>query len=230
MGNCCGLCCYACFKNTFYSLELADSILSKIESHLKNHLPLKGSLQTWYISLKKDIYNQLRESIATRICRQLEDLHFPVLSANGFVKEHLAENIAFVISSCILNNDYQVYISTMEYQCLDIPTNTLFYTKPKIEVKTETLTSFVDYLIQIKDEAGNIKRVELHTENKTHHKIFDKRLEEKLIDILHQLSNQKINEIIKKSYMHFTSKHEEEERILSINKKNTEADRYSSFV
>ena len=230
MGNCCGLCCYACFKNTFYSLELADSILSKIESHLKNHLPLNRSSQTWYISFKKEIYNQLRESISTRICRQLEDLHFPVLSANGFVKEHLAENIAFVISSCILNNDYQVYISTMEYQCLDIPTNTLFYTKPKIEVKTETLTSFVDYLIQIKDEAGNIKRVELHTENKTHHKIFDKRLEEKLIDILHQLSNQKINEIIKKSYMHFTSKHEEEERILSINKKNTEADRYSSFV
>ncbi len=228
MGNCCGLCCYACFKNTFYSLELADSILLKIESHLKNHLPFKGSLQTWYISLKKDIYNQLRESISTRICTQLEDLHFPVLSANGFVQEHLAENIAFVISSCILNNDYQTYISTMEYQCLDIPTNTLFYTKPKIEVKTETLTSFVDYLIQIKDEAGNIKRVELHTENKTHHKIFDKRLEEKLINILHQLSNQKINEIIKKSYMHFTSKHEEEERILTANKRNT--DRYSSFV
>lgn len=230
MGNCCGLCCYACFKNTFYSLELADSILLKIESHLKNHLPIKRSSQTWYISFKKEIYNQLRESISTRICRQLEDLYFPVLSANGFVKEHLAENIAFVISSCILNNDYQTYISTMEYQCLDIPTNTLFYTKPKIEVKTETLTSFVDYLIQIKDEAGNIKRVELHTENKTHHKIFDKRLEEKLIDILHQLSNQKINEIIKKSYMYFTSKHEEEERILSLNKKNTDADRYSSFV
>ena len=230
MGNCCGLCCYVCFKNTSYSLELTHSILLKIESQLKNHLPLKGSLDTWYISLEKDVYKQLRESISTRICRQLEDLHFPVLYANGFVQQHLAENIAFVISSCILNNDYQAYISTMEYQCLDIPTNTLFYTKPKIEVKNETLTSFVDYLIQIKDETGNIKRVELHTQDKIHHKIFDKRLEEKLIDILHQLSNQKINEIIKKSYMHFTSKHEEEERILALNKKNTDADRYSSFV
>ena len=219
MGNCFGLCCYVCFKNTNYAMEMTDSILMKVEAQLKEYIPTPMSYDTWYISLKKDVYNNLRETISKRLIYILKKLNFPVLTSSGFVMEHFAENIAYVISSCILNHDYVDYISTLEYKCLDIPTNALFYdSKSKIIIKQETLTTIINKLINIIDQNGNIVETDLQNTDSTIHKIFDMKLGDIIMETFHKITDKKLEEILKITYMTFNNKHSNEELILKNNK------------
>ena len=237
MGNYCSLCCYVCFKNTLYSLELADSILYKMEKHIRENIPIGSGIQTWFISLKRECFNQFRQSLACRISMQLEELHFPVLTSNGNMKQHFAENFAYVISSCLFNENFAKNIySNIDYECLNIPTNTLFYNCPKIDVNNETQSNLINYITNIMDENGKISNIPLDTTDKTHHKIFDSMLESRLIEILHKIQNNKVEKIISSVYTNFTDKNTKEEEILKINrnsiKENSKKEeiRYTNFV
>jgi len=199
-------------------MEMTDSILMKVETHLKEHIPTPMSFDTWHISLKKEVYIKLREIISKRLISTLKELKFPVLTSSGFVMEHFAENIAYVISSCILNHDYVDYISTLEYKCLDIPTNALFYdSKSKIIIKQETLTTIIDKLINIIDQNGNIVETDLQNTDSTIHKIFDMKLGDIIMETFHKITDKKLEEILKITYMTFNNKHSNEELILKNN-------------
>jgi hypothetical protein len=237
MGNYCSLCCYVCCKNTLYSLELADSILYKMEKHIRENIPIGSGIQTWFISLKRECFNQFRQSLACRISMQLEELHFPVLTSNGNMKQHFAENFAYVISSCLFNENFAKNIySNIDYECLNIPTNTLFYNCPKIDVNNETQSNLINYITNIMDENGKISNIPLDTTDKTHHKIFDSKLESRLIEILHKIQNNKVEKIISSVYTNFTDKNTKEEEILKINRKSIKENskkeeiRYTNFV
>jgi HSP90 family molecular chaperone len=54
-------------------------------------------------------------------------------------------------------------------------------------------------------------------ENSSFHKIFDVNLEHKLIDNLHNISNNKLSEIIELSYNNYIKKEEDEEILLKKN-------------
>lgn len=237
MGNRCSLCCYVCFKNTLYGLELADSILYKMEKHIRENIPIGSGIQTWFISLKRECFNQFRQSLACRISMELEELHFPILTSNGHMKEHFAENFAYVISCCLFNDHFAKNIySNIDYDCLNIPTNTVFYHCPKIDVNNETQSNLINYITNIMDDNGKISKIPLGTTDKTHHKIFDSKLESRLIDILHNIQNKKIQKIISSTYTNFTDKNTKEEEILKINRKSIKDEnsqeeiRYTSFV
>ena len=237
MVNCCSSCCYVCFKNTLYGLELADSILYKMEKQIRENIPIGSGIQTWFISLKRECFNQFRQSLACRISMQLEELHFPVLTSNGNMKQHFAENFAYVISSCLFNESFAKNIySNIDYECLNIPTNTIFYNCPKIDVNKETQSNLINYITSIRDENGKISNISLDTTDKIHHKIFDSKLESRLIDILHKIQNNKVEKIISSVYTNFTDKNTKEEEILKINRKSIKDEnsqeeiRYTSFV
>jgi hypothetical protein len=208
-----------------------------MEKHIRENIPIGSGIQTWFISLKRECFNQFRQSLACRISMQLEELHFPVLTSNGNMKQHFAENFAYVISSCLFNENFAKNIySNIDYECLNIPTNTLFYHCPKIDVNKETQSNLINYITSIRDENGKISNIPLDTTDKTHHKIFDSKLESRLIEILHKIQNNKVEKIISSVYTNFTDKNTKEEEILKINRKSIKENskkeeiRYTNFV
>ena len=232
MGNCCSLCCFVCCKNTFYSMELADGILNKMETHIRKTIPIDSGIQTWFISMKREIFEQIKKSLISRLSLSLEQLKFPVLNSNGYMKDHLVENLAYVFSSCLFNTQFHKNLLSNEYQCLDIPTNTLFYNSFNITVDQTTLEDLVKYFTTMMNEEGEIYQVKINTTDKTYHKIFDERLEKKILDTLHSIPNNKLEEIICKVYTNFMNKNDKEEKILEINRKSIQKEeiRYTSFV
>jgi len=232
MGNCCSLCCFVCCKNTFYSMELADGILNKMETHIRKTIPIDSGIQTWFITMKREIFEQIKKSLISRLSLSLEQLKFPVLNSNGYMKDHLVENLAYVFSSCLFNTQFHKNLLSNEYQCLDIPTNTLFYNSFNITVDQTTLEDLVKYFTTMRNESGEIYEVKINTTDKTYHKIFDERLEEKIINMLHSIPNNKLEEIICKVYTNFMNKNDKEEKILEINRKSIQKEeiRYTSFV
>ena len=217
MGNYCSLCCYVCFKNTFYAYELADSILNKMEKHIRETIPLQSAINTWFISLKKKCFKDVRQIIACRISEELENLHFPVLTSNGFIQEHLAENLAHVLSNCLFNEEYQYAFISQEYQCLDIPTNTIFYNTSKIIANPTTLSNFVTDITNIVDEDNINHNIEINTTLDIHKKIFDIKLKEKILETWYKIPNTKIEEIINKVYQKFETNHQKEESLIRRN-------------
>lgn len=214
-----------------YSYELSDAILYKMEKHIRETIPIGTGINTWFISMKREIFNSVRQTIASRIWTELERLNFPVLTTNGFMKDHLTENMAFVFSSCLFNEEYFNTLLTTEYKCLDIPTNTIFYNPSTINVNKDTLAALISNLTTKRDETGNIINVPLNTTDKVYQKEFDNTLERKILDILHKIPNIKIEQIITKVYTNFKTKQDREELIIKNNsQKNNIDDRFSSFV
>ena len=86
------------------------------------------------------------------------------------------------------------------------------------------------------NESGQIYQVEINTTDKTYNKIFDERLEERLLNTLHSIPNKKLEEIICKVYTNFMNKNNKEEKILEINRKSIKENskkeeiRYTNFV
>ena len=234
MGNCCSLCCFVCFKNTFYSMELADGILYKMETHIRKTIPIDSGIQTWFISMKREIFEKIKKSLITRLSISLENLKYPVLTSNGHMKQHLIENLAYVFSSCLFNPEFHKNLLSNEYVCLDIPTNTIFYSSFNITVDQTKIKDLVKYFTTMRNESGILYNVDINTTDKTYHKIFDERLEEKILNTLHSIPNKKLEEIICKVYTNFMEKNNKEEKILEINRKsikeNEEEIRYTSFV
>jgi len=236
MGNYCSLCCYVCCKNTFYSMELADGILYKMETHIRKTIPIDSGIQTWFISMKREIFEQIKKSLITRLSISLENLKFPVLTSNGHMKQHLIENLAYVYSSCLFNTEFHKNLLSKEYECLDIPTNTLFYNSFNITVDQVKIQELVKYFTTMMNEEGEIYQVKINTTDKTYHKIFDERLEERLLNTLHSIPNKKLEEIICKVYTNFMNKNNKEEKILEINRKSIKENskeeeiRYTTFV
>jgi len=236
MGNCCSLCCFVCFKNTFYSMELTDCILNKMETHIRKTIPIGSGIQTWFISMKREIFEKVKKSLISRLSLTLEKLKFPILNSNGFMKEHIAENIAYVLSSCLFNNEFKTNLLSNTYECLDIPTNTIFYSSSTITISQEKLQELVKYFTTMMNESGEIYQVEINTTENTYHKIFDERLEERLLNTLHSIPSNKFEEIISNVYTNFMNKNNNEEKILEINRKSIKENskeeeiRYTSFV
>jgi cobalamin biosynthesis Co2+ chelatase CbiK len=86
------------------------------------------------------------------------------------------------------------------------------------------------------NESGEIYQVEINTTDKTYHKIFDERLEERLLNTLHSIPSEKFEEIISNVYTNFMNKNNNEEKILKLNRKSIKENskeeeiRYTNFV
>src|SRR6056300_1285406 len=162
MGNCCSLCCFVCCKNTFYSIELADGILNKMETHIRKSIPIGSGIQTWFISMKREIFEQIKKSLITRLSISLEKSEFPVLTSNGHMKQHLIENLAYVFSSCLFNPEFHKNLLSNEYVCLDIPTNTIFYSSFNITVDQTKIKELVTYFTTMRNESGILYNVDIN--------------------------------------------------------------------
>ena len=202
MGNLCCVCCMVCFKYTNYSYTLADSIIRKMESKLGDIIlkEVKWGLRSWSLSLNSDVYKQYKLSMISKLHRILKDLSFPVLASSGYIEDHLAENISQVLVRGLFDSEYFSTISE-SYECLDIPTSSLFFRCPKVSVSDPVLAEFKDSLTKVVNgdsvsENDKFINIDLSTEDKAYHKVFDQRIEVKLLETLNNLDNETLSMII----------------------------------
>ena len=193
MGNLCCVCCMVCFKYTNYSYTLADSIIRKMESKLGDIIlkDVKWGLRSWSLSLNSDVYKQYKLSMISKLHRILKDLSFPVLASSGYIEDHLAENISQVLVRGLFDSEYFSTISE-SYECLDIPTSSIFFRCPKVSVSDPVLAEFKDYLTKVVNgdsvsENDKFINIDLSTEDKAYHQVFDQRIEVKLLETLNNL-------------------------------------------
>lgn len=202
MGNLCCVCCMVCFKYTNYSYTLADSIIRKMESKLKDIImkEVKWGLRSWSLSLDRDVYKQYKLSMISKLYRILKDLSFPVLASSGYIEDHLAENISQVLVRGLFDSEYFSTISE-SYECLDIPTSSIFFRCPNVIVSDVVLAEFKDFLTKVvnKDsvsEDDKLINISLETEDKAYHQVFDQRIEVKLLETLNNLDIETLSMII----------------------------------
>ena len=202
MGNLCCACCMVCFKYTNYSYTLADSIISKMESKLRDIImkDVKWGLRSWSLFLDRDVYKQFKLSMISRLYRILKNLSFPVLASSGFIEDHLAENISQVLVRGLFDSEYFSTISE-SYECLDIPTSSIFFRCPKVSVSDPVLAEFKDSLTKVVNgdsvsENDKFINIDLSTEDKAYHQVFDQRIEVKLLENLNNLDNETLSMII----------------------------------
>ncbi len=202
MGNLCCVCCMVCFKYTNYSYTLADSIIRKMESKLKDIImkEVKWGLRSWSLSLDRDVYKQYKLSMISKLYRILKDLSFPVLASSGYIEDHLAENISQVLVRGLFDSEYFSTISE-SYECLDIPTSSIFFRCPKVSVSDPVLAEFKDSLTKVVNgdsvsENDKFINIDLSTEDKAYHQVFDQRIEVKLLENLNNLDNETLSMII----------------------------------
>ena len=202
MGNLCCVCCMVCFKYTNYSYTLADSIIRKMESKLKDIImkEVKWGLRSWSLSLDRDVYKQYKLSMISKLYRILKDLSFPVLASSGYIEDHLAENISQVLVRGLFDSEYFSTISE-SYECLDIPTSSIFFRCPKVRVSDPVLAEFKDSLTKVVNgdsvsENDKFINIDLSTEDKAYHQVFDQRIEVKLLETLNNLDNETLSMII----------------------------------
>lgn len=182
-----------CFKYTNYSYTLADSIIRKMESKLGDIIlkDVKWGLRSWSLSLNSDVYKQYKLSMISKLHRILKDLSFPVLASSGYIEDHLAENISQVLVRGLFDSEYFSTISE-SYECLDIPTSSIFFRCPKVSVSDPVLAEFKDYLTKVVNgdsvsENDKFINIDLSTEDKAYHQVFDQRIEVKLLETLNNL-------------------------------------------
>ena len=223
MGNLCCVCCMVCFKYTNYSYTLADSIIRKMESKLRDIIlkEVKWGLRSWSISLERDIYNQFKLSMISKLHRILKDLSFPVLASGGFIEDHLAENISQVLVRGLFDSEYFSTISE-SYECLDIPTSSIFFRCPKVSVSDPVLAEFKDSLTKVVNgdsvsENDKFINIDFSTEDKAYHQVFDQRIEVKLLETLNNLGNETLSKIISDVNSRYRDLENREKNILREN-------------
>ena len=226
MGNLCCVCCMVCFKYTNYSYTLADSIIRKMESKLRDIImkDVKWSLRSWSLSLDRDVYKQFKLSMISRLYRILKNLSFPVLASSGFIEDHLAENISQVLVRGLFDSEYFSTISE-SYECLDIPTSSIFFRCPKVIVSDPVFAEFKDYLTKVVNgdgvsEIDKFVNEDLSTEDKAYHQVFDKRIEVKLLETLNNLSDDILSKIISDVNSRYRNLEDRENKILKDNSAN----------
>ena len=226
MGNLCCVCCMVCFKYTFYSSSLTDSIIRKMNSKMKDIImkEVKWSLRSWSINLERDIYNQFKLSIASKLYGILKDLSFPVLASGGYIEDHLAENISQVLVRGLFDSNYFSTISE-SYECLDIPTSSLFFKCPNVEVDSDVLGEFKRYLTSVVNndsvsEDDKFINIDLSTEDKAYHQVFDQRIEVKLLKTLNNLNNDTLSKIISNVNSRYRDLENREKNIVKQNSTN----------
>ena len=195
MGNLCCACCMVCFKYNFYSSSLTDSIINKMNSKLKDIImkDVRWGFGRWSISLDRDVYYQFKLSMISKLCRILKDLSFPVLASGGYIEDHLAENISQVLVKGLFDRGYFSTISD-SYECLDIPTSSLFFKCPSVIVSDTVLVEFRDSLTKVVNgnsvsEDDKFINVDLSTEDKAYHQVFDTQFETLLMYFLNLNDN-----------------------------------------
>ncbi len=226
MGNLCCACCMVCFKYNFYSSSLTDSIINKMNSKLKDIImkDVRWGFGRWSISLDRDVYYQFKLSMISKLCRILKDLSFPVLASGGYIEDHLAENISQVLVKGLFDRGYFSTISD-SYECLDIPTSSLFFKCPSVIVSDTVLVEFRDSLTKVVNgnsvsEDDKFINVDLSTEDKAYHQVFDKRIEVKLLETLNNLNDETLSKIISNVISRYRKLEARENEILKNNSAN----------
>jgi len=212
-----------CFKYTSYSYSLADSIIKKMESKLRDIImkEVKWGLRSWSLSLDRDVYKQYKLSMISKLYRILKDLSFPVLASSGYIEDHLAENISQVLVRGLFFSEYFSTISE-SYECLDIPTSSIFFRCPSVIVSDLVLAEFKDSLTKVvnKDSVSEDDRfinINFETEDKAYHQVFDQRLEVKLLGTLNNLSEDILSNIINNVNTRYRDLENSEKNILREN-------------
>tara|TARA_X000000950_G_C13769752_1_gene600453 strand:+ start:217 stop:822 length:606 start_codon:yes stop_codon:yes gene_type:complete len=178
----------------------------------------------WSISLDRDVYYQFKLSMISKLCRILKDLSFPVLASGGYIEDHLAENISQVLVKGLFDRGYFSTISD-SYECLDIPTSSLFFKCPSVIVSDTVLVEFRDSLTKVVNgnsvsEDDKFINVDLSTEDKAYHQVFDKRIEVKLLETLNNLNDETLSKIISNVISRYRKLEARENEILKNNSAN----------
>ena len=182
---------------------------------------VKWGLRSWSISLNRDVYKQYKLSMISKLHRIFKDLSFPVLASSGFIEEHLAENISQVLVRGLFDSEYFSTISE-SYECLDIPTSSIFFRCPKVSVSDPVLAEFKDYLTKVvnRDSVSEIDKFvneDLSTEDKAYDQVFDQRIEVKLLETLNNLSDETLSMIISNVNTRYRDLENREKNILREN-------------
>ena len=226
MGNLCCACCMVCFKYTFYSSSLANSIIRKMNSKLRDIImkEVKWGLGRWSVSLDRDVYYQFKLSMISKLHRILKDLSFPVLVSGGYIEDHVAENISQVLVRGLFDRGYFSTISD-SYGCLDIPTSSIFFKCPKVDVDANVLDEFRNHLTKVVNEDSvseddKFINIDLATEDKAYHQVFDQHIEVKLLETLNNLNDETLSKIISNVDSRYRKLEARESKILKDNSAN----------
>tara|TARA_E500000178_G_scaffold350577_1_gene409836 strand:+ start:454 stop:1056 length:603 start_codon:yes stop_codon:yes gene_type:complete len=194
-----------------------------MESKLRDIImkEVKWGLRSWSLSLDRDVYKQYKLSMISKLYRILKDLSFPVLASSGYIEDHLAENISQVLVRGLFFSEYFSTISE-SYECLDIPTSSIFFRCPSVIVSDLVLAEFKDSLTKVvnKDSVSEDDRfinINFETEDKAYHQVFDQRLEVKLLGTLNNLSEDILSNIINNVNTRYRDLENREKNILREN-------------
>ena len=202
MGCCCSLCLIGCFPKSMISNDICNSTINEIKSllHAFNYnIPFK--LNIWRFSTNEDIENIIKEKIRPKLVNYYNEKKENVYNLNGFYNEYLAFHLAYAIINKILNPDYNFEILE------NVPTNTVFYSKPTVNVGS--VASFAEAFYTFPNKTFSIE-----SENKAEHALFDQKL---TIIFKNTIENLNIEQIIDTTHNSFIKKNnmaEEEKKEL----------------
>ena len=162
-------------------------------------------------------YSFYANELSYSICEKLEKNISHFIVSKGFNLKHWHISLKRDVYS-----QYRHSLTTRIYLALkskNIPvlTNTLFYNSPEINISNSYIENFSKKIYTVKNNDDKIEVLNSTNENSSFHKIFDVNLEHKLIDNLHNISNNKLSEIIELSYNNYIKKEKDEEILLKKN-------------
>jgi len=209
MGCCISICCFACYKYTYFADLITKHINDNITKHLNIIKPTKFSLKTWYISLDRDIFKNLTTILKYKLFVIFKEMKLDVFKKNGIYEDNLSQNLAYYIVNIMIDEDFE------DFKLLDIPTNTIFYKNIPINIDSEKIKSFQNSITTIINKDNQPELIDINTENHLYQKIFDKNLESKLINTINSIPNERIEFIIKELNNKFKNNEEAENELLS---------------
>ena len=60
----------------------------------------------------------------------------------GWAQGHFTENLVYFLTKNLIDEDYRLAMIENKYTILDIPTNTLFYNSPEINISDNYIENF----------------------------------------------------------------------------------------
>jgi hypothetical protein len=211
MGCCVSLCCIVCYKYTFFADSLTQHVSDSIAKNLSIIKPTKWSLKTWYITLDKDKFKELTNTLRHKLFVIMKEMNLDVFNKNGYYEENLSQNLAYYIVNIMIDEDFE----GNNFQILNIPTNTLFYDSININIDNDKIISFQNSITTIINKDNQPELIDINTDNRVYQKIFDKNLESKLINTINNIPNERIEFIIKELNNKFKIDEEAENEVLS---------------
>ncbi len=144
------LCCYVFFPKTFYSIDISDGIITRLNDdfliQLKSNGP--GFFNQWRPRILEN--KKIKNMILNTIRKTLHEFKIPVFKVNGIFNFYLETQLAYFIFESLLHDPLD-NTNINNLPLLDIAiTDSIFYKPPKKTV--EQINIFINRFSRMKEK------------------------------------------------------------------------------